>query len=643
MKDSEMMDDLVDNVGIMQGFLDGLADEEDEYEDDIEDMPESDDAAEVMGRTPDSPEILMNNLRGDMQSIDARREELANMVGEYAAQETPNEVLALLQPMLAQGGIGGLPQMAPIAAGPQPPMMPPAGMPPMPPMPPGAPAEMMPPPPQEGGIAGLPVGGPPAGGPPPMPPPVQMRAGGLVQRFSDGSDEDGVTPADEKSSYQDIPQNYRDLALAEMNKIITSKPTVVPELKTLADEKARAFTEILGRDRSAADAQLLFQLGQRAFNYAANVDEQGRPLRGGALARLAGATRTLPSDIGKFISDREKEDRQIRLLGLESAAKDISAMQDRNVKLIESKRKVFSDILKSSKPGSGLFGGSLTGRALNIVTNSPDLIARWSVRDTTPEEDNLIASAITVLTQPRMETRQNPVSKRFETVSITPKLPDFLTQAIAVRGQLGAAGETRPAAPTGAGKPQAGVSGAPGVPATGEAPPRTIWSMSSNITGPINVAKGLIGRTPGLGGTFPDVTQAQNLASQEVENLIEAFIKNDRAAVSEQDRLRKLYQIDARFWDDPAALRDRLIAIDEELLREVKLAQGQAYNEELQPSTQAKARDFLSAAEKFRGNLGVPIRVYSQAELEKLAPGTQVLWQGKTPTVWTGKPAEKGQ
>jgi len=77
--------------------------------------------------------------------------------------------------------------------------------------------------------------------------------------------------------------------------------------------------------------------------------------------------------------------------------------------------------------------------------------------------------------------------------------------------------------------------------------------------------------------------------------------------------------------------------------REIKLAEGQAYNKDLPPSTRADARDFLSAAEKFRRSLGVPIRVYSQAELEKLAPGTQVLWQGKTPTVWTGKPAEKGQ
>ena len=64
-------------------------------------------------RNPGDPEILMNNLRGDMRSIDARYMELANMVGEQAAQETPPEVLALIQGQLAMqqapAGIGGLP------------------------------------------------------------------------------------------------------------------------------------------------------------------------------------------------------------------------------------------------------------------------------------------------------------------------------------------------------------------------------------------------------------------------------------------------------------------------------------------------------------------------------------------------------
>jgi hypothetical protein len=183
------MDDDVENTGIMQGFMDSMSDDDED---------EGDDPEAMMERRPDTPEILMNNLRGDMRSVSARRDELADLVGYQAATETPDSVLAMLQPVLAQqggGGIGALPQSAPMAQGPQPPMMGGApGMPPpgMPPMPPDA---GMPPPPQQGGIAELMAGlGGGAGAPPPQQP-IAMAKGGYVQNFQAGSDEEGVTPA----------------------------------------------------------------------------------------------------------------------------------------------------------------------------------------------------------------------------------------------------------------------------------------------------------------------------------------------------------------------------------------------------------------------------------------------------------------
>jgi hypothetical protein len=105
------------NSGIMAGF-------EDEMPEEMPEEPESD--MPQMARTPQNPEILMNTLRGDMRSVDARVQELAQMVGDQAAQETPPEVLALLQAQLAapQGGIGALPQGQQMAP---PPMMPPQG------------------------------------------------------------------------------------------------------------------------------------------------------------------------------------------------------------------------------------------------------------------------------------------------------------------------------------------------------------------------------------------------------------------------------------------------------------------------------------------------------------------------------------
>ena len=119
-------------TGIMAGFdMDEMEDQDANA--DMEEMP-------PMARTPQNPEILMNTLRGDMRSVDARYMELAQMVGEEAAMETPPEVLAMLMGQMGaqQGGIGALPQ----GQG----MMPPGAQPPGA-MPPGG---QMPPPDQMG-------------------------------------------------------------------------------------------------------------------------------------------------------------------------------------------------------------------------------------------------------------------------------------------------------------------------------------------------------------------------------------------------------------------------------------------------------------------------------------------------------------
>lgn len=73
-------------------------------------------------RTPDNLEIIANNLRGDMRSMDERYMELAQMVGE-AAFDTPEEVVTLMQAQFAQQagpqGISavGAPQVPPPTGG----------------------------------------------------------------------------------------------------------------------------------------------------------------------------------------------------------------------------------------------------------------------------------------------------------------------------------------------------------------------------------------------------------------------------------------------------------------------------------------------------------------------------------------------
>jgi hypothetical protein len=304
----------VDNVGIMQGFLEMMNEDDDEFSDDDEY-----EAGEMLGRTPDSPEILMNNLRGDMRSIDARRDELADLVGYSAAAETPESVLAMLQPVLAQQGIGAMMPPGPMPAG----GISPVGAPNMPNVPnvpnvPNMPSEMMAPmqPMPAGGIGDMAPGAMPPG-----PPPLQMARGGIVQRFSQGSTPAAVTPAEDAAFYS--PETVK-MARKYAAAYLTPKTTQTSfDLGRETAAQQALLKNIMGgaEQDDLNKSQLLLDLASRAFGYAANVDDQGRPLRGSALSRLAGATRTLPQTMSQFIAQKSKQDQAIKLAALQAAQK----------------------------------------------------------------------------------------------------------------------------------------------------------------------------------------------------------------------------------------------------------------------------------------------------------------------------------
>jgi hypothetical protein len=358
-------DDQVENVGIMSGFMDEI----DELLEEIsgEEQEEGDDAdmARMMARTPDSPEILMNNLRGDMRSIDARREELADLVGFREAEETPEGVLALLQPILAQQAAPAMPMPMPA---PMPQGMPPqmAGMAP-PPMPAG-------PAPAMGGVGGLPMGQEMISG---------MYQGGPVQNFNQGSGQMGVTPANDAfSAYPSdiveeakrrvrammdggmvqqynkggVVQHFQDGSTEEavspagsyapalrqpavdyLTTLMTREQAAVPDLQTAMAEEAALYETLgLGTDKSANQAQMLFDIGQAAFGYAGNVGADGRPMQGSAAARLSQSLAPLAGKIGARGEAMSKEAQALKLAALKGAQAKISAAQASNAALAES-------------------------------------------------------------------------------------------------------------------------------------------------------------------------------------------------------------------------------------------------------------------------------------------------------------------
>ena len=331
MKDKLTMvdDDQVENVGIMSGFMDEIDELMGEISDDDREEGEDADMARTMSRTPNSPEILMNNLRGDMRSIDARREELADLVGFREAEETPEGVLALLQPILAQQAAPAMPMPAPQG---MPQGMPPemAGMAP-PPMPAG-------PAPAMGGIGGLPMDQGPA--------PMAMANGGMVQYFQDGSGERGVTqfdptPPDTRLSAFPVEEIQAALARIQSQRSQSSIPTIQEGVA----KNLPMYQELLGSDPKDTQAQMLFDIGQAALGYAGNVGPDGQPLRGSAAARLAGATRELPGRIGQRAAGMSKEAQALKMAALQAAEGQRTAAQERNLALSERQGEIYKDVV----------------------------------------------------------------------------------------------------------------------------------------------------------------------------------------------------------------------------------------------------------------------------------------------------------
>ena len=406
MEDEEVVqmvdDDEVENVGIMSGFMDDIEELMEEIsEAEMNGIEEGEDAdmARMMNRTPDSPEILMNNLRGDMRSIDARREELADLVGMRQAEETPEGVLALLQPVLAQqDAMAAMPMPMPA------PQMPPPPMPPMPAQP--------------AGIESITVDETvvPA-----------MYKGGSVQNFNRGSGQMGVTPAQSMSPsgvryYANGTSDQGVISQAELlrgllpatdprlmpldlqedmsripllppsttpevtpevtesldisglkallnaaanrdssqatyaqylNKLLGQEGSSLPDLETTMKEEEALLGRLgLGTDKNATKSQVLFDIGQAALQFGSNVGSSGQPMRGSAAARLSEALAPLAGKIGARAGKASDEAKALKLLALKNAGDKRAATQASNVALADRQMEAAIELAKLEGKGS---------------------------------------------------------------------------------------------------------------------------------------------------------------------------------------------------------------------------------------------------------------------------------------------------
>jgi len=660
----KMMDD-VENVGIMQGFLDMARQEDDDLEE--EEDSEEGTSARMLNRSPDSPEILMNNLRGDMRSVDARREELADLVGYKAAADTPDSVLAMLQPVLAQGaGLGALPQSGTVAQGPQAPMPPPPGgsM--------GMPPQAAPPAPSGGDMAALlaaatpaPGGGMAPGamvGPDgrPIPqegvPPIQMRDGGFVQRFRDGSEEEGVTQLDE------MPSSDYAALLSSLGSSVE-----VPSTEDAMKRRMELYEKIGAvPSQESAKANILFDIAGAALGYASNRGPSGEALTGSGLSRFAGAFSALPAAIQKRAMDIQDTRRQLSLIALEGAEKDRQSAMEMNQQLAEESRRIALAAINAEAAnartertaqsrelaaairagGTGTGGGGPYGKSnesLNIFINLAEL---YGSGQTTPEQDRVFETAVRDYTQPKIVPVIDPVSKLATgeyTTGPGDILPNYVQQAIQRRAGTQTSATVPSTAPMGP-APLTAPIGTAEPPQEQEArKPISLWRDRYLIAGPVTSAAALASRIPGFGDPFRDITIARQQARQITEDFVSAFTKSKADAVSEQRLIRSIVGIEPTIGD-PEVYGSNLIAVSNFLDKALQENRQKADTTEnglgrtLAPAAVSAAREKVQLLEGLRESLGLPVAVYSQDELNAIPPNTEVLWQGVTPRIWRGRP-----
>ena len=616
-----------DNVGIMQGFMDqvdGMDDMDDEGDDDEMEM------GKMMDRRPDSPEILMNNLRGDMRSVDARVEELADLVGYRAASETPTEVLALLQPVLAQQATMAQPPPEMMGAAPAGPMAEPAGgvadLAAMAQGPQTAPPMPMPEAPPPGGIGSLPAAAEQQA-------PIAMARGGIVQHFQQGSDEEGVTLVD-AGAQASYPPELVARAQQDLANLMSERPQRSPSLEQAMSSRLPMYQNLLGMDKEAVQAQMLFDIASGALNVAAGVDAEGRPIRGGVspVGRFAAGMKNVPAMIGARAGELSKAQREAKLLALQAGEKDIAVIREYNYKLLDSQRKASADIVKAAARSQG-FGTGVKGSAWNFVTK---FAPEYGAGTLPPDMDRRFESSYAIISEPTFYT--DPYTGNV--VRRDPPIPDFVRNSLTLRKNIPTPGKKGP-------PPTDGAMGIREIPSTTGAvttdqepavapvsPPSrakkepTLWELTPVLTGPIPTAKDVISSIPGFGDVGKDVTQARARYLGDFRELVKSLQNSPVYAQSERRAIEDELNVEPRFFDDPAKLRNKLIGIDNFLFGRIRDAERNSTNANLPVDQRKEHARVKTLIENFRPKLGIPVRIYTIKEVEKLAPGTPFLWNG---------------
>ena len=423
---------------------------------------------------------------------------------------------------------------------------------------------------------------PGAGMPPSDQPPIAMAQGGFVQNFQEGSDELGVrTPEEALLAERELVQYPPDMVAAakqaSMN-LFNQAPAALPTLESSMQKRLPQYSKILGTNKGESEAQMLFELGQRAFNFASNTDDAGRPLRGGFASRLAGAVKTLPAAMGKRVDEINKIDRQIKMLSLQQGEKDIDQVLAQNEKLQTRRATLTNEILKNQgridakKAGVKDKGPLGTGNKGDILNTLISLAPKYEQGLTSPEENNILMTAVTDYTQPTTVEFTDPETGLKSTQTKRNELPPYVQKALRIRPS---GGESKP--PVGGtaaintpdlnnpGLTPSNASDPNVFQAVSTAPKSTFFDLAATGTGfvPVLVA-GFARNVPlDVAGTIkPEFQQSTTMLTSMTNRVVNTLQENPRFAEGERTQILSELKLDPSLLTNKNAYINQIIALD---------------------------------------------------------------------------------
>jgi hypothetical protein len=256
----------------------------------------------------DSFKTVIDSLRGNEMSLDQRVAELAGYVGEKDAGQTPESVLAMVQPVImlteegnVDSGIGQLMQSL------------------------TGEVDMMT---EEGDLTDMGQG---VGSLMVANQPQQFANGGAVQHFANGS---GVSSDLERliAAYEDFPSRAGGSYVDSPDLSAFSREgRTAPEtnIKTLFPQYQGMFREVLDSEglRDQARSGIMFDIAQAGLNFAGGIDPRtGESTTGLPIASQAAvAASGLPGSISQRIASAEEASRAGDLAALDASMQQVGA------------------------------------------------------------------------------------------------------------------------------------------------------------------------------------------------------------------------------------------------------------------------------------------------------------------------------